>query len=146
YSYVAVFGDPLSEPELDPYPDGLLQRLSSSGINGVWLHAVLRDLAPGGADFPEFGKGHEQRLENLRALVARAAKQGVKIYLYMNDPRAMPPAVFADRPELTGSSSGGVTALCTSQPEVRAWMEDALAHIFEQVPGLGGVYAISASE
>ncbi len=31
YSYVAVYGDPLLNPQLDPYPDGLLERLSRRG-------------------------------------------------------------------------------------------------------------------
>ena len=60
YSYAAVFGDPLADPRSDPYPDGLLERLSAMGINGVWMHVVLRDLAPGGKDFPEFGEGCEK--------------------------------------------------------------------------------------
>src|SRR5690606_3297155 len=88
HSYVAIFGDPLMNPELNPSPDRLLQRLSAAGLNGVWLHALLRDLAPGGDAFPEFGEGHEQRLANLRALVERAGKSGIKIYLYINEPRA----------------------------------------------------------
>jgi len=33
YSYVAVYGDPLFSPQLDPYPDGFLQRLSAVGVN-----------------------------------------------------------------------------------------------------------------
>lgn len=146
HSYVAVFGDPLIHPELDPYPDGFLQRLSQSGINGVWLHAVLRDLAPGGATFPEFGEGHEVRLANLRKMVERADKFGVKLYLYINEPRGMPHAFFEKHPELAGTQSGQLTALCTSVPEVRQWMGDSLAHIFREVPGLGGIYSISASE
>ncbi len=146
YSYVAVYGDPLMNPQLNPYPDGLLQRLSNVGINGVWLHAVLRDLAPGGTAFPEFGAGHEARLANLRALVERARKFGVGVYLYINEPRAMPAAFFKDRPEMAGVQEGGFTALCTSHPVVRQWMGDALAHVFREVPGLGGIYAITASE
>jgi hypothetical protein len=151
YSYVAVYGDPLSNPKLNPYPDGLLQRLSAVGVTGVWLQAVLRDIAPGGTTFPEFGAGHEQRLANLRILVERAKKYGIGVYLYMNEPRAMPTGFFKDRPELAGvrdvrDTQGGYTALCTSQPAVRRWMGDALAYVFRQVPGLGGVYAITASE
>lgn len=146
YSYVAVFGDPLLHPELDPYPDGLLQRLAGAGINGVWLHAVLRDLAPGGAAFPEFGKESETRLANLRAMVERAKRFGVDIYLYINEPRGMPAAFFSERPELAGVTSGELTALCTSQPAVRQWMGDALAHVFREVPDLGGIYSITASE
>ena len=146
YSYVAVYGDPLLHPELNPYPDGLLERLSAVGINGVWLQAVLRDMAPGGTTFPEFGAGHERRLASLRALVERAKQYGIGVYLYINEPRAMPASFFKDRPEMGGVREGEFTALCTSHPAVRQWMGDALAHVFREAPGLGGVYAITASE
>ncbi|MCX5757825.1 MAG: hypothetical protein NTU83_04840 [Candidatus Hydrogenedentes bacterium] len=146
YSYVAVYGDPLLNPQLNPYPDGLLERLSTVGINGVWLQGLLRDLAPGGTAFPEFGTGHEQRLANLRALVERAGRFGISVYLYINEPRAMPASFFKDRPDMGGVREGDFTALCTSHPAVRQWMSDALAHVFREVPGLGGVYTITASE
>ena len=146
YSYLAVYGDPLLHPELDPYPDGFLQRLSVAGVNGVWLHVVLRDLAPGGTAFPEFGVDHERRLANLRILVERARKYGVGVYLYMNEPRAMPAAFFENHTGMGGVRENEFTALCTSHPVVRQWMADALAHVFHQVPDLGGIYAITASE
>lgn len=146
YSYVAVYGDPLLNPKLNPYPEGLLQRLAASGINGVWLQGLLRDLAPGGADFPEFGGGHERRLENLRLLVERAKRHAIDVYLYINEPRAMPAAFFADRPDCAGVKEPELTAMCTSNPTARQWMGDALAHVFREVPGLGGVYTITASE
>ncbi len=146
YSYVAVFGDPLMVPELDPYPEGLLQRLASVGVNGVWMQGLLRDLAPGGQTFPEFGKDHETRLANLRGLVERSAEHGVKVYLYINEPRAMPASFFESHSDIAGVAETELTALCTSHPSVRKWMSDALAHIFREVPGLGGVYAITASE
>ena len=146
YSYLAVYGDPLANPELDPYPDGFLQRLSAAGVNGVWLHAVLRDLAPGGDTFPEFGAGREQRLANLARLVNRAAQYGIGVYLYVNEPRAMPNSFFRKRAEHGGVGEGELTALCTSHPAVRQWMGDALAHVFRQVPNLAGIYAITASE
>ncbi len=146
YSYLALYGDPLSNPELNPYPDGLLQRLSSVGVNGVWLHVVLRDLAPGGSVFPEFGSDSERRLANLRSFVERASRYGIGVYLYMNEPRAMPHSFFRLRPELAGVREEELTALCTSQPAVRKWMSAALAHIFSAAPGLAGVYAITASE
>ncbi len=95
YSYFGVFGDPLLDASMDPYPDGLLARLAEMGVNGVWLHVVLRQLAPGGAEFPEFGEGHEVRLAHLRKLVERAKRYGIAVYLYMNEPRAQPQNFFA---------------------------------------------------
>lgn len=146
YPYFAVYGDPLLSSTLDPCPDGLLQRLSAGGVNGIWLHGVLRDLAPGGKEFPEFGKGFESRLANLRLLVKRAARYGIGVYLYLNEPRAMPESFFKSRPELAGVHENGFATLCTSQPVVRQWMADALTHVFSNVSGLAGVFTISASE
>lgn len=146
YSYLALYGDPLSNPDQNPYPDGLLQRLSAVGVNGIWLHVVLRDLAPGGNLFPEFGKESAQRLVNLRAFVSRAARYGIGVYLYVNEPRAMPHAFFESRPDLAGVREEQLTAMCTSDAKVRQWMSDAFTHIFNTVPNLAGVYAITASE
>jgi hypothetical protein len=149
YSYFAVFGDPLSNPDLDPFPDGLLQRLSALGVNGVWLHVVLRDLAPGGTAFPEFGEGHERRLATLRNLVDRAKKYGVGVYLYMNEPRAMPGAFFQvkGREGMRGVTEESIYwTLCSSNPTVRGWMRDSLTHVFKNVPDLAGVFTITASE
>lgn len=147
YSYAAVFGDPLSDGALDPFPDRLLARLADLGVNGVWLHVVLRDLAPS-KQFPEFGAGSEKRLENLARLVARARRFGVAVYLYMNEPRAMPPEFFEipGRKELAGVREGDHWTMCTSQPAVRQWLADSLAHVFAKVPDLGGVFTITASE
>lgn len=146
YSYLAVYGDPLANPDLDPYPDGFLQRLAAVGVNGIWLHAVLRDLAPGGAAFPEFGRESQRRLTNLQSLVKRAARHGIGVYLYLNEPRAMPESFFRTRPELAGVPQEHFRAMCTSQAVVRKWMSDALTYIFSNVPELAGVYAITASE
>ena len=145
YSYFGVFGDPLLNPELDPYPDELLGQLSALGVNGVWLHVVLRQLAPS-TFFPEFGAQHEVRLANLNKLANRAGKYGIKIYLYMNEPRAMPAAFFDGRETLKGIGRGDHFAMCTSAPPVRRWITDSLSYVFRQVPRLGGVFTITASE
>ena len=145
YSYCALYGDALANPNLDPYPDGLLERLADLGVNGIWMHTVLNTLAPGGA-FPEFGAGHEVRLATLRKLVERAKRHNIAIYLYMNEPRAMPAAFFKDRADMKGVQEGDHYALCTSSPQVREWISGSLAHVFTNVPGLGGVFTITASE
>ncbi len=145
YSYFALYGDPLLNPELDPYPEGLLQKLSGLGVDGIWIHTVLRQLAPSPL-FPEFGEDHAVRLASLQALVQRAARYGIGVYLYMNEPRAMPEAFFANRKKMQGAQEGDYFALCTSVPEVRQWLSDSLAHVFTNVPGLAGVFTITASE
>lgn len=147
YSYFASFGDPLLHPELNPYPEGMLQRLSRVGVNGVWMHVVLRQLAPDTV-FGEFGQDHEKRLTTLRDMVRQANRYGIKIYLYMNEPRAMPLTFFEqdNRRQLKGVQEGSYAALCTSSPLVRQYVKDSLTYIFQNVPGLGGVFTITASE
>ncbi|MEO6808092.1 MAG: hypothetical protein ABI353_03140, partial [Isosphaeraceae bacterium] len=145
YSYFALYGDPLMETDIDPFPSGLLEKLAKSGASGVWLQGVLNNLAPSDA-FPEFGKGAPQRLAALNRLVERASQYGMKVYLYLNEPRSMPAEFFKGREELKGAEKRGYFAMCTAQPAVRDWISDSLAHVFKQVPGLGGVFSITMSE
>lgn len=145
YSYFALYGDPLIQPELDPFPDAYLEKLARCGINGVWMQAVLNTLAPS-KQFPEFGAGWETRLKNLDALVRRAQRFGVRVYLYLNEPRAMPDAFFQKRPEMRGSQTLNLYAMCTSVPAVREWLADSLAHVVRHAPELGGIFCITMSE
>jgi hypothetical protein len=144
-SYFMLYGDPFLETESDPYPDGYLERLAQSGVNGVWLQAVLYRLAP----FPwdaSFSEHYQERLENLAKLVARAKKKGISVYLYLNEPRAMPDSFFQKHPELKGVAESGFAAMCTSAPEVRAYIRDSVASICKAAPDLGGFFTITASE
>ena len=145
YSYFALYGDPLLEKHADPYPEGLLARLAQAGVNGVWLQAVLHKLAPFPWE-PERSERHEERLKNLRALVARARKHGVRLFLYLNEPRAMPLRFFESRPQLKGVVEGDHAALCTSVPEVQEFIVNSIATICRAVPDLGGFFSISGSE
>lgn len=150
YSYLTLYGDPLMGDK-DIFAEGLLEKLSKSGVNGVWLHVLLRDLAPGGEAFPEFGKGCEKRLSSLKRAVNMAAKYGIQVYLYLNEPRAMHRSFFENsqvkgRLQTRGVREGDYYALCTSNEDVRTWIRDALSYVFTQVPGLGGVFTISGSE
>jgi hypothetical protein len=145
YSYFALYGDPLLEKHADPYPAGLLARLAQAGVNGVWLQAVLHKLAP----FPwkpEESARHQERLKNLRKLVARARKHGIRVFLYLNEPRAMPLGFFESRPQLKGAVEGDHATLCTSVPEVQKFIADSIATICRAVPDLGGFFSITASE
>ena len=160
FSYFADYGDPLADPEIGSFPEGLLQKLANNGVNAVWMHTVLRTLAKD-PKYPEFGEGSEKRIANLKKLVARCDKYGIKVYLYLNEPRAMPKEFFevnAERKEIRGTCLNGpdgeVTpdttglqyAMCTSHPETRRWLRDSVAQVFSQVQGLGGIFTITMSE
>ena len=148
YSYFAVYGDPLWIPQLDPYPDGLLQRLSDvgrqrrvaarraprpgAGRNGL-SRVRRRPRTPPGESPPRWSRG--------------PSGYGIGVYLYMNEPRAMPHRVLpAPAARWPASREGDFTAMCTSHPAVRPWMSDALAYVFREVPDLAGVFTITASE
>ena len=146
HSYFAVFGDPLLQDDAKLCPDGLLEKLSERGVNGVWLHALLRDLAPPTAEFPELGAKSDVRRATLRNLVNRAKKYGIDVYLYMNEPRALPAAFFENRSHIRGVAQEKYFAMCASAPETRRWLVDSLAAVFADVPGLGGIFTITGSE
>jgi hypothetical protein len=145
YSYFALYGDPLLEKEADPYPDGYLARMAAAGVDGVWLQAVLHKLAP----FPwdaKISARHEERLANLKTLVARARKHGIGVYLYLNEPRAMALAFYESRPQMKGVVEGDFAALCTSNPDVQKYLTASIAAICRAVPDLAGFFTISGSE
>ena len=146
YSFSAVYGDPLLDPELDPYPDGLLSDLAANGMNAVWLQGVLYTLVPWfGKSI--FSKDHEKRIVNLNRLVERTAKFGIGVYLYLNEPRAMPPEFFDDRPEGKGARhSNGNISPCMSQTGVLNSFKTGVGDLFRKVPGLTGVFTITYSE
>lgn len=146
YSYCAVYGDPLINPALDPYPDGLLARLATLGVNAVWLPVIMYTLYPW-KKFGRYSAGYEKRLEALRRLTERAARFEISVITYLNEPRCMPLDFFKEYPELKGIESKGVGgSLCTSLPEVQDLLRQGAAWLFQQVPRLGGVFTITMSE
>lgn len=145
YAYATVFGDALLNPELDPYPEGYLSRLAALGVNGVWMHVVLSKLAPGRL-FPEEAANAAKRLAQLKVLVARAKRYGIGVYLYFNEPRAQDELFFKDHPGLRGVGENDLSALCSSTPEVKAYLREGTRHVFGAVPDLAGFFTITGSE
>lgn len=149
FPYFAAFGDPLLDHELTTYPEELFRRLSDVGVNGVWVHSVLRMMVePDDKGFPGDERAAE-RIEGLKLLVNRAAKYGIKIYLYVNEPRALEPEFFASseqRKAYGGAIKGDLQTFCPSNPDVLAWLTRSMESLFTQVEDLGGVFTITASE
>jgi hypothetical protein len=145
YSYFALYGDPLLETETDSYPEGYLARMAAAGVNGVWLQAVLYKLTRFPWQ-PSLSEHWQERLENLAALAERAAKYGIGVYLYLNEPRSMPLAFFEKHSELKGVVEGDRAALCSGHPDVQRYLTDSVAEICTAVPALAGIFTITASE
>lgn len=147
YSYFALYADTLADDAIESYPDTLLAEYAKNGINAIWLQALLRQLAPNPwDDHEEDARLRPQRLASLRALVNRAAKYGIGVYLYINEPRPEPDSFFEKFPHLRGAEYGVFRCLCTSLPEVQQYLEDSMEYLFREVPGLAGYFDISYSE
>lgn len=147
HSYAASCGDVLGEAEHhDPVPENLMAQYQSLGIKGVWFHALLYLLCPiPGAE--KFSLNWEKRLDNLKKIVARCKKYGIRIYLYLNEPRCMPEEFYSLKPHWRGIHTRNASANCTTRtPEVLAYLEQALENLFTAVPDLGGILTITMSE
>ena len=149
HSYAASCGDVLGNAEtLDPVPENLLAQYASMGIRGVWFHALLYLLnsIPGAE---EYSAGAEKRMENLKKIVDRCAKYGIKVYLYLNEPRCMPFDFYKKKPHWGGIDVPGnyTKTICTTRtPEPLQWLENTMKRLFSEVRGLGGVFCITMSE
>ena len=153
YPYFLRYGDPLLGEGVEDMPEGYLAQLAACGVNAIWFQGVLNKLAPWDLA-PELSEGWEERLHNLRLLVARCRRHGIDVILYFNEPRAMPRSFFADYPNLRGVEempsrrlyAPDTVGLCTSTPEVQDFLVNSVRHVFEQVPGLGGILSLTYSE
>ena len=148
YSYCALYGDTFAERELIDvsFPEPLLEAYQRLGVTGVWTQALLSKIAPFPFD-PAVSEGYEKRLEGMKYLVGKLKRYGIKLFLYLNEPRSMPNEFFEAWPNLKGEPDGKLNScLCVSTPEVQKYLVDTAAFIAKEVPDLGGVFTITASE
>ncbi len=148
HSYAASCGDLFYDIEnYDPIPEDLLRQYASHGIKGIWVHALLYLLHPiEGAE--EYSAGYEQRLVNLEKLTGRCAGYGIKIFLYLNEPRGMPAQFYLKHPEWEGIDipTRKTKTTCTSFEKPLKWLEEACYAVFNRIPELAGVFLINMSE
>jgi len=125
--------------------DAQLEAYQNLGINGIWAQGVLSQLAKFPFD-PTLSEGYEKRLERMQSLAQRLAAYGMKLYLYINEPRYMPVSFFEKYPHLKGHTAEDKACLCTSTPEVQNYLKDAIEEICRAVPDIGGFFTITATE
>ena len=145
YAYSAMYGDTfLNDGEI--VPELLLKKLSQTGVNGIWFQGVLSKLSP----YPfvdGVSDSYEKRRKNLRKLIQKCAKYGIKVYLYFNEPRALAIDDVNERTKgLLGRECGGKYSLCTSQPAVQEYLYMAVKDFVSSVPDLSGIITITMSE
>ena len=139
------------------YSDAVLKEIAAYGFNAVWIHGQLHHIIRH-PRYPEFAPHDRQHLQALKVLCARAQKFGIKVYLYLQPPRAIPESHLdfwkahardgGHSQELCGDDGKrfSMRSLCTSIPEVRAYIRDSFAELTRQLPELGGFIIITASE
>lgn len=145
YSFCGLYSGVLDNDISISYPEEMLKSYCQMGINAIWLPAILYQVT----EFPfdkSYSVGYEKRQERLRALIALADKYGIKVYLYLNEPRSMPISFFDKHPGLLGKYNDMYGALCTSEPGVLEYVENAVESLCRALPGLGGFITITMSE
>ena len=127
-------------------PDELLESYSRVGVNGIYIQGVLYLLT----EFPfnkELSRGWEKRIANLKKFTERCAKYGIKLYLYINEPRSMNKAFFDAHPEMMGHYENDEhICMCTSTPEVKDYIRNAVETVCRAAPLLGGFICMAKSE
>lgn len=104
----------------------------------------------------------ELHIRNLSTLISRAAKYGIRVFLYFQPVRS----VAAENREFWNRHSEcagqrekateqvldankdqliDMICLCTSVPAVKQWIADASAQLAEKLPELGGMILITAA-
>ncbi len=127
-------------------PDEQLEAYRKLGITGIWTQGVLSQLTEFPFE-PSLSKGYERRLERMRDFVDRLEKFGLKLYLYINEPRCMPPEFFEKHPHIRGyKRSEEKYCMCTSTPEVREYLKNNIEALCRAGPKLGGLFTITRSE
>ena len=132
------------------YTDEALSEIAANGFNGIWVHALLHHIVSA-EPFPELGKSCRMHREALEILIRRAKKYGIRVFLYLQPPRAIPLTEkdFWRR----HADCGGVfypryqaRSLCVSEKSVCEWLRNVSAGLAETLPELGGLILITASE
>ena len=155
--------------DVDYYPDEYLNKLAHEGINGVWLSMYFASLPS--SIFPNRGKDAEKRFAKLRKTVEKCARYGIKIFVYICEPKPFRPKIlhkndphwsdnivdirdalddgrremlgFIDQDKATAESTA---QFCTSSKLGQEYLRESVTTIFKAVPNLGGLINIILGE
>ena len=134
------------------YPDVWFENLRAHGFNAFWICARLRQLIAF-RQAPTAEQAGKQ--DALRRLTERAARFDVRLYMMLNEPRALEVGhlLFEQYPELAGAremwpypEKHDVRMICTSAEVGKAYVYENAKQLFTLLPGLGGTIHLTASE
>ncbi len=145
HAYLTPCGDVFMRDSENYMPDWLLQEYANNGVNAIWVHGLLSALSP----YP-FAKSksddYKTRRYKLINLVNRCKKYGIKVYLYLNEPRGVDVEKHKKFSHLFGRVENGVATLCLENSEVEEYLYEAVKDLFTEVKDLGGAFTITMSE
>jgi hypothetical protein len=139
------------------YTADALKRLADLGFNGVWIRMVYRRLLKN-PRYPSFGDQAEHSLPGLCRVIERGERCGLKVYAYLQEPLglATDDPFWEHHPKLGGATYNHqnpfthaytpMRAFCTSTEAGKDFLTESSEHLVRQLPGLGGVIMITASE
>ena len=153
HGYLTPCGDVFETDSENYLPDSLLKKYSESGIKGLWLHGVLSKLSYFPFD-PSLSKGYEERRRKFADMIERAAKFGIKIYMYFDEPRAVTKEIADKYPNIIGTHIQEDDpklqelrgySLCLETEEVREYLYTAVKELLSEC-NIGGILSITMSE
>ena len=131
------------------YTDNYLQKMAHYYINGIWLHAHMRDLVKTKL-FPDLGNNAITYMKLIRRISERAAKYGIKIFIYCQEPMGMHKnnPFWDNNLDIQGhfAETKNSYAMCTSTQKVKDFLFEGTKQLFNELPELGGLIVISSSE
>lgn len=145
YAFSGLYQHAFDVPSEVYLPDEQLAAYRDLGVTGIWTQGVLSGLVEFPFE-PSISAGCEERLARMKVLTERLDKFGLKLYLYINEPRYMPLSFFEKHPDIKGHVRGDGASLCTSTEKVRGYIRDSITKICREVPLIGGFFTITRSE
>lgn len=150
-SYRFGSGWELNRPE-NFYPDEYLNALTHCRVNAIWVAGMFREILKSRV-LPELtGEADERALTKLAELTQRAARYGIRVFMFCMEPRSLPALhpIWDVHPELAGTNGGkdvsAITTLCFRQPLLQEYLRECLTQLWLKVPKLGGLIQIFAGE
>jgi len=146
YGFSSLYQTALDVDSEEYCPDAMLEAYGNLGVNALWIPVALHDVS----EFPfdkTLSAGYEVRLARLRRFSERCDAFGLKLFIYLNEPRSLPEEFYVNRQELQGHRrNAGQVCLCTSTKEVQDYLVNNVAFVCRNVPKLGGIFTITRSE
>lgn len=147
YGFSGLYQKAFDVDSEEYFPESMLEAYQKVGVNAVWTQGVLYQLT----EFPfdkNLSAGYQERLARLKHFTERCDKYGIKVFLYLNEPRSMTESFFEKYPHMRGhySAAKNQTCMCTSTKEVQDYITESVAFICREVPKIGGFFTITRSE